>query len=87
MMRAGDKKGYPIIDIGQGLIPPDGSLVYDASSNVTNFKPHMTKPHPEIPFLRSASLSAAIEYVRNEGHPPVQVRVAVLRYGRDYRQN
>ena len=72
-MRKGDKKGYPIIDAEKGDVPPDGTKVYDATTSVTTFKTHMTKPHAEMPFLRAAPLNDAIEYVRNEGHAPVQV--------------
>ena len=74
-MRQGDEKGYPIIDPAKGNLPPDGTRVYDATSNVTTHKAHMTKPHPEMPFLRGAPLLDALEQLRNDGHPPVQVSV------------
>ena len=75
LMRAGDSKGYPRIDAEKGDVPPDGSEVYDATTTVTSYKPHMTKPHAELPFLRAAPLNDAIEYVRNEGFAPIQVQV------------
>ena len=73
MMKRGDSKGFPIIDAKEGNVPPDGTAVYDATTAITTFKPHMTKPHEEMTFLRAAPLLNAIEYVRNEGQPPVQV--------------
>ena len=76
-MRQGDKQGYPIIDADKGDVPPSGTAVYDATSAITSFKPHMTKPHSEMPFLRAVSLNEAIEHLCNEGHPPVQVATYV----------
>jgi len=77
-MRKGDANGYPIVDASKGNVPPDGTRVYDASITVTTFKSHMTKPHPEMPFLRAAPLNDALEKVRNEGHAPVQVFLPIL---------
>ena len=84
LMRAGDKNkgtlGYPIINATKGDVPPDGTAVYDALASATTFKVHMTKPHPEMPFLRAAPLNEAVEYVRNEAHAPVQVWRCVRRH-------
>ena len=80
-MRQGDKKGYPIIDADKGDVPPNGAAVYDATATITSFKAHMTKPHAEMPFLRAAPLNEAIEHLRSEGHPPVQVRASDMPTG------
>ena len=80
MMKKGDKKiGYPIIDAEKGHVPPDPTQLYDASEVFTSFKPHMTKPHTEMPFLRAVALNHAIEHVKNEGHVPIQVHKYFLR--------
>ena len=73
LMRKGDNRGIPIVDADNGAVPPHGAQVYDAALSIPTFKPHMTKPHAEMPFLRAAALNDAIEHLRNEGHEPVQV--------------
>lgn len=81
MMRKGDKYGRPIINPEKGHVPPPGTQVYDPMKAITNYKSHMTKPHSEFPLFRAASLNEAFEYVRNEGHPPIQVRAADMPTG------
>jgi len=54
LMRKGNNKGYPVIDGDKGDVPPDSTEVYDATSSIPNFKPHMTKPHPEIIACRTS---------------------------------
>ena len=79
-MKKGDKNGFPIINAETGNVPPDGGAVYEASTAVTTYKPFNTKPHEDMRLLRAAPLNAAVDYVRNEGQPPVQVPVCLDRW-------
>ena len=73
VMKAGDDKGYPIVNPEKGDVP-DALPHYDADTAISDYMVHLSKPHPEVPCMRHVSLNAALEFIRNEGHAPVKVR-------------
>ena len=78
MMKKGDKDGFPVVQEGESV----PSEVYDGFTEVTvGFKAMARKPHPEVPFCRYVALRDAVDYVRNCGESPIQVRAREMPTG------
>ena len=60
MMKAGDAKGYPIVQAGETF--PTAHCVYDAES-LPDFKASSKKPHPDVPVFRYVALTDALGYI------------------------
>ena len=81
MMKRGDKHGFPIVKDGESI--PTG--VYDGTTEVPDtFHATAIKPHPEVPFCRYIALRDAVDFVRNHGESPIQVRARDMPTGRPW---
>ena len=81
MMKQGDKNGFPVVQEGES-VPTE---VYDGETEVPDsFNARAIKPHPEVPFCRYVALQDAVEYVRNHGESPIQVRAHEMPTGHSW---
>ena len=71
-IKAGDKRGFPIYKTDVEV--PRADTIYDPLLDIPDYKPHMPKPHSDVPFLRAASLNKVVEVLKNMCLYPISVR-------------
>lgn len=72
-MRCGDPKtGYPVV--GEDEKVPDFTEAIYECNKTRVFERHATKPHPELRFLRKASVVGAVDAMKNRCMYPVRCK-------------
>ena len=68
-IKSGDAKGYPFIKDGE-TVPTQDDLY--KCTGAQKLKCHSTRAHKDVPFLRSAGVTAAVRKMQNMGKYPVR---------------